>query len=482
MRLKDSILLALLGFGSPLLVIGSMARTEVCQFDPVKSAVVNISSRIPSAPLLLLAGVAQAAGCYWLVKSERDKERQEAENPQLKAVPAPVAALPDRAAQPLHFGDARLQPVPVEARRDSAPTAATVRIDRTAGIPQQFRWYKDLVGNVPLVLLWGGQGAGKTSLAAYTVRCKVKAGYEVEIWDPHAGATDWQGLNVVGRGMDYHDIDRAMQRFADEVKRLYQERSTNPDFKPVKKLIVCEELSNWADRCSNAGEFFKCALSDIRKIGYNVLLISHGRTLSMLGGSKGTAQTRDNGILELQLLTTLDAEGNPRPAGKGVLKRPGENQIEVPIAEWMQSSMDFTDLVNRPAKAPIAPAEPADPINLRAQLEGLYTASPNFGIVSEPDADENSVSEPEPALEEASAVRIDADTVLKYFPDTPEYDVFAQILKGYEIRLSPSDIVKKQLKMTQPDRYPVGKAISCYLVRKYGNVELFVHFKKWLEA
>lgn len=482
MPLKDSLVLALLGFGSPLLILASMARTEACRFDGVKHQIVNVSSRIPLAPLLLLSGLAQAAGVYCLVKSERDKEQQADEHLQLAATPAPVGALPDRQAQPLSFGEAQFQPQPVPVRREPIPPAPPVPLQPPSRIPEAFRWFRDVVGNVPLTLLWGGQGAGKTSLAAYTVRCKVKAGYTVEVWDPHAGAKDWQGLPVVGRGMDYLDIDRAMQRFSKEVKRLYQERSTNPDFQPVKRLIVCEEMSNWADRCEQAGEFFKCALSDIRKIGYNVLLVSHGRTLSMLGGSRGTAQTRDHGILELQLLTVFDAEGNPQPAGKGMLKRPGEPPVEVEIAEWMQGAMDFTDLIQPPAAVPEASTPPSSPIDLRAQLEGLYSLSPEFGVVSGEETNRDFVSEPEAALEEASVVRIDAETVSKYFPNTSKSDVFALIVKGYESRLSPSDIVKKQLKFTQPDRYPIGRAIACYLVRKYGSVDLFIHFKKWLEA
>jgi hypothetical protein len=40
--------------------------------------------------------------------------------------------------------------------------------------------------------------------------------------------------------------------------------------------------------------------------------------------------------------------------------------------------------------------------------------------------------------------------------------------------------VKQSLKLGR-ERYQEGKALSLYLVRKYGDFNLLQHFRKWLE-
>jgi hypothetical protein len=58
-------------------------------------------------------------------------------------------------------------------------------------------------------------------------------------------------------------IDAKLEWFATEVRRRYKiiETHPNPTFQPL--TLCCDESTNWAGRCSAAGEFFQSALSDI---------------------------------------------------------------------------------------------------------------------------------------------------------------------------------------------------------------------------
>jgi hypothetical protein len=212
-------------------------------------------------------------------------------------------------------------------------------------VPQEYQWFKDLL-NYPAVLIHGAQGSGKTSLAAFLMRQKIIAGHQVEIYDPHKKYGQWEGLRVVGEGMDYEALDEELLKYAKGVKADYSRRAAETDYSPSKSSVLVEEFTNWADHCKQSGLFFKASLSDIRKIGYCVVYVSHGRTLGTLGGSKGVAATRDSSMLELELLAKVDpVSGEAVPVLKGLLKYPGKEPVEVAIATWMNGSMDFTSVV-----------------------------------------------------------------------------------------------------------------------------------------
>jgi hypothetical protein len=100
------------------------------------------------------------------------------------------------------------------------------------------------------------------------------------VTDPHAAFGAWQRCEVVGGGMNYDANDRSLEWFASEVRRRYKiiESQPNPSFQPM--TLVCDEFTNWAGRCSAAGEFFQSALSDIRKAKMFGVIVSHTRTMA----------------------------------------------------------------------------------------------------------------------------------------------------------------------------------------------------------
>jgi hypothetical protein len=228
---------------------------------------------------------------------------------------------------------------PVESIPSPMPTASAPLL------PEQ--WTPDLMG-YPSILLYGAQGAGKTSTAAWLIRERIKAGHQIKILDPHRSYGQWNGLECIGDGMDYEAINDELKAFTEEIKARYKARAKTLNYNPPKLTLVCDEFTQWAKKCSHSATFFEESLTDIRKINLHVLFISHARTLTGLGGSSGLAATRDAGLLELELEAQVDPQTKKAsPKLLGWLKYPGVAMNErqrVAIASWMNGSMDFSGM------------------------------------------------------------------------------------------------------------------------------------------
>jgi hypothetical protein len=142
--------------------------------------------------------------------------------------------------------------IPVDAAPSLQPSEPTQMEER-------FLWSKDLL-NFPAVLIWGPQGSGKTSFAAWLLRERIKSGHTAEVWDVHREYGQWQGLPVFGDGMDYEAVDRRMLVFESRVKADYKERASNPKYSPKRHTIICEEFTNFARRCEHSAPFFDSSL------------------------------------------------------------------------------------------------------------------------------------------------------------------------------------------------------------------------------
>lgn len=235
------------------------------------------------------------------------------------------------------------------------------------------QWAKDLMG-YPSVLIYGAQGAGKTSTAAWLIRERLKTGHQIKVLDPHREYGQWDGLNCIGDGMDYEAINDELKAFTNEIKARYEARAKIPNYNPPKLTLVCDEFTQWAKKCSHSATFFEESLTDIRKINLHVLFISHARTLIGLGGSSGLAATRDASLLELELEAQVDpVTGEASPNLLGWLKYPGKAIAErqrVAIAPWMNGSMNFKSTPNSILKTQT---------DVRDQLERLLNVEPTPG-------------------------------------------------------------------------------------------------------
>jgi hypothetical protein len=159
------------------------------------------------------------------------------------------------------------------------------------------------------------------------------------VLDPHAELGQWEGLEVIGAGMDYNAIDKFMGWYFTECQQRYKLLRLEGR-EAVKKLgsicLVAEELTNYSGRCKNSGEFIKACLSDNRKIFLNCVFISHNRTLATLGNAKGMAQTRDDSFLELHCIPP--SGGSPR---RWEIKYPGGDFQPVEVPNW-ETIHDFS--------------------------------------------------------------------------------------------------------------------------------------------
>jgi hypothetical protein len=225
------------------------------------------------------------------------------------------------AQQPLLTGTATLESVsnPGDKVQQSASPAIKPEQPEQPDGPKM-----PVLTNYPSVLIYGAPGSGKTTFAEQEVKRRLEAGHRVIVCDPHAAYGAWAGCEVIGGGMDYSAIDKKLEWFAEEVRRRYKiiESQPNPKFQPL--TLVCDEFTNWAGRCSAAGEFFQSALSDIRKAKMFGLIVSHTRTMAGLANAAGMAKLRDEALLEVELLgQQCPKTGNAVPRYEAVVKLPG---------------------------------------------------------------------------------------------------------------------------------------------------------------
>jgi hypothetical protein len=220
--------------------------------------------------------------------------------------------------QPLLTGTATLESISNPGDKVDPQANSPELPDQTVG-PKM-----PVLTNYPSVLIYGAPGSGKTTFAEQEVKRRLEAGHRVIICDPHAAYGAWAGCEVVGGGMNYAAIDAKLEWFAEEVRRRYKriESEPNPTFQPL--TLCCDEFTNWAGRCSAAGEFFQSALSDIRKAKMFGLIVSHTRTMAGLANAAGMAKLRDEALLEVELLgQQCPKTGNAVPRYEAVIKLPG---------------------------------------------------------------------------------------------------------------------------------------------------------------
>lgn len=238
--------------------------------------------------------------------------------------------------------------------------------EETEQSSSEYAWSNDLLG-YPSVLVWGPQGSGKTSFAEWLVSERLKLGHEIIICDPHREYGQWDGLKVVGDGMDYEAIDKELIAFTTKIKERYKQRAKTKNYNPVPITIICDEFTSWSDRCEGAADFMAECLTDIRKVNMHALFIAHAKTNAATGGKKGMSKTKEAGLLELE----LEAKVNPQtrkasPKLKGKLRYPGmadKDRISVKIAPWMKVSSDFRSLVKQ-HKTQSQPTEEPDQANV----------------------------------------------------------------------------------------------------------------------
>ncbi|MBW4495019.1 MAG: type IV secretory system conjugative DNA transfer family protein [Oscillatoria princeps RMCB-10] len=230
---------------------------------------------------------------------------------------------------------------------------------------ERYSWAKNLL-SYPSVVIYGPQGSGKSSFAAWLLEQRLNAGHQVEILDPHREAGQWDGLLVFGEGLDYAAIDSRLLAFSQLIKIRHLQRSKQPGLTLQPVTVLAEEFYRWASKCQHSDAFFKDARTDIRKVSCHVVFVSRARPA---GGGKGLATAADTGLLELELEAKTDPlTGFALPAGTGKLKYPGQKDgRRVEIASWM-----------RPLPQPPGEEPQANLTEGQARLAFLYSLQPEI--------------------------------------------------------------------------------------------------------
>ena len=370
-------------------------------------------------------------------------------------------------------------------------------------------WLLQLMEPGPL-LVWGGQGSGKTTFTGFLALLRVLfCNHVVVNRDPHAHHKSWPGMFPQhGSNANYREIDRQLQA--------YYERVKHPPSRPYSS--IWDEVTQYSECCNSdlAGRFLKSILSDSRKINEHPILLSHGRTLGMLaGGRGGTAQTRDEGLVEVHLFNKRGPTGKLSPAMRGTISgleldksgNPVEMQIE--LFDWMTPNYLYNifpellqqpKLESEPEKLPDIPSDfnqqfqsiswdyfisesTEDEINKlidshRSQPESQPESLASSQILEEPS---KSV---EPLQDKALAEPWTSEIFAQYFPDSYEISLFDAILEGKDEGLCASDIVRKKLGCSRNDGgrqdYKIGKKAFEYLLRKYAHPEMIGLYAKFL--
>jgi len=185
-----------------------------------------------------------------------------------------------------------------------------------------FAWLKQIYGSNCL-LMFGGQGSGKTSFVEWYANQKAEQGDEVIVFDVHRKFGAWKGLRVVGDGRNYQAIDDEILQLEKRITARYQQFATVEDFNPRPITLIFEEFSKWKNFCEHSDGFFLTALTDVRKVFVQVVFVAHMKTMSGLTNQKGLAETFKNGVDQLELISEkiecTDGIQRARPTGKGKL-------------------------------------------------------------------------------------------------------------------------------------------------------------------
>lgn len=195
-------------------------------------------------------------------------------------------------------------------------------------------WLDRLVA--PSVLLvFGGDGSGKTSMALELLRRRQLAGHQVIALDPHAHPSKWPGCEVVGGGLNFTQIEAAidsLMRLRDSRYEQIRTGAIEPcKFPPI--TFVMEELTDWKSEVSNV-DLLILKAGDYRKANIHLLMVSHGDSMSQIGAPTGSNEIIKNCVTKLRLFSKPGADGKPIPAFKGELAYPLQAPIAVTVPRF----------------------------------------------------------------------------------------------------------------------------------------------------
>ena len=313
--LSSCIATAILSTPMPYVIQNKAELGQVLEQYAINKQSLELDSRSYNNPALMgLTGLAALVSFGFMIKELSDKPLIEMpiQQSQPQTVIPPIVNNINVRNTAVNQGDR------TQTKREYTPDL----IDELPVDSNPFAWLKQIYGSNCL-LMFGGQGSGKTSFVEWYANQKAEQGDEVIVFDVHRKFGAWKGLRVVGDGRNYQAIDDEILQLEKRITARYQQFATVEDFNPRPITLIFEEFSKWKNFCEHSDGFFLTALTDVRKVFVQVVFVAHMKTMSGLTNQKGLAETFKNGVDQLELISEkiecTDGIQRARPTGKGKL-------------------------------------------------------------------------------------------------------------------------------------------------------------------
>jgi hypothetical protein len=329
---------AILANPMPYIIQSKAELGQVLEQYAINKQAVELNSRSYNNPLAMgLTGLAAIVSFGFMVKELSDKPLI-----QLPVQPqqmTPIVNKIDIRNTAVSYGD--------RGQSSKAKQEYTPDLVESSNNKDPYAWM-DSLHRVNCLLIYGRQGAGKTTYVDMEVKARKELGHQILVFDPHREYGAWEGLEVVGDGMDYEAIDTELANVNALIKSRYEQRAVVKDFNPQPITIVCEEFTDWAINCQSSDEFFLSSLKDCRKVRIHVIFVAHARTMGVLTKKAGMSTMFENGSTKIEVLGKLDADGGTIPTGFADLyndPRDSKKAIRVAIPDLSkQESNDMDNL------------------------------------------------------------------------------------------------------------------------------------------
>jgi hypothetical protein len=313
--LSSCIATAILANPMPYVIQNKAELGQVLEQYAINKQSLELNSRSYNNPVAMgLTGLAALVSFGFMIKELSDKPLIEmpVQQAQPQTVIPPIVNNINVRNTAVNHGDR------TQSKREYTPDL----IDELPVDSNPFAWLKQIYGS-NCILMFGGQGSGKTSFVEWYANQKADQGDEVIVFDVHRKFGAWKGLRVVGDGRDYQAIDDEILQLEKRITARYQQFATVEDFNPRPITLIFEEFSKWKNFCEHSDGFFLTALTDVRKVFVQVVFVAHMKTMSGLTNQKGLAETFKNGVDQLELISEkiecTDGIQRARPTGKGKL-------------------------------------------------------------------------------------------------------------------------------------------------------------------
>ena len=123
------------------------------------------------------------------------------------------------------------------------------------------------------VMIIGEMGSGKSTIAQYLA---YSVGGQVKVYECEGTPTDWQGLEVIGQGENWEEINESMVGDLEDLTNQLQIRREKGDNGIVgtDKVIICEEYPELVNKVEVSGEWLDRHARRGRKAKRFTVLIS----------------------------------------------------------------------------------------------------------------------------------------------------------------------------------------------------------------